>query len=256
MQKQADFRFYAELNDFLPDKKKSHSFSYAFNGTPAIKDSIEAIGVPHVEVNAILVNGASVNFTYQLQDGDNISVYPVSVNMDILSTTRLQPPPLPDTRFILDVHLGKLTHKLRMLGFDTLYRNDYEDAEIVELSVKENRIILTHDRSILMYKSVAHGYWIRSDQPDEQIVEVLKHFDLYSQVKAFHRCIACNGMLNRMDKQTVEARLEPKTILYYGEFHICSDCNQIYWKGSHYEKMKDYIQNLMSDNDETGKEAT
>jgi len=243
--KEAVFQFNAELNDFLGDDQKSRPLSYSFKGNPAIKDSIESTGVPHTEVNAIVVNGASVDFSYQLQDGDSVLIYPLSENPDISPVIKLMAKPSPEARFVLDVHLGKLAAKLRMLGFDTLYRNDYDDAEIVDLSVNENRIILTRDRGILMYKVVSHGYWIRSTEVDEQLKEVLKHFQLYSKVRAFHRCIACNGLLVRADKEMIKERLQPKTNCFFDEFFVCSDCDQIYWKGSHYYKMKDYVQGLL-----------
>ena len=140
---------------------------------------------------------------------------------------------------------GALARKLRMLGFDTLYRNDYDDAEIVDISVNENRTILTHDRGILMHRIVSHGYWIRSMDVDQQLPEVLKHFQLYSKVRAFHRCIACNGLLEKADKEMIKERLQPKTNCFFDEFFVCVDCDQIYWKGSHYYRMKDYIQDLL-----------
>ena len=244
MSKQVQFRFYAELNDFLPQNKKYKSFTYTFSGSPSIKDSIEAVGVPHTEVDLILVNGISVDFNYHLTDGDYISVYPVFESMDISPLLKLRAKPLRITRFILDVHLGKLARKLRMLGFDTLYRNDYSDDEIIDISLKEKRTILTRDRGILMVKSVQRGYWVRSKQTDEQLTEVLNRFDLYSQINAFRRCMVCNGEVRRIDKEKIMDRLLPKTNLFYNEFYICPECDRLYWKGSHYKKMESFIQSL------------
>lgn len=250
--KQTSFHFYAELNDFLAEEQRFHPLSYSFNGNPAIKDSLEAVGVPHTEVNVIVVNGTSVDFSYPLQDGDSVSIYPASKSAGVSPVIKLGAKPLPEARFVLDVHLGTLANKLRMLGFDTLYRNDYDDPEIVDISVKENRIILTRDRGILMYKVVLHGYWIRSMDVDEQLTEVLEHYQLYSKVRAFHRCILCNGILNRMDKRDVMDRLQPRTAMYFNEFFVCSDCNQVYWRGEHYQKMKGYIQNLLKRENKQG----
>ena len=219
MRKQVYFRFHAELNDCLPDSQRYQSFIYSFTDNPSIKDSVEAVGVPHTEVDLILVNGISVDFDYQLMNGDSVSLYPVFESLDISSLSKLRTKPLRDTRFILDVHLGKLARKLRMLGFDTLYRNDYTDPEIVNLSLKDRRIILTRDRGILMVKSVLHGYWIRFSQIDEQLTEVLNRFDLFSQINAFYRCMICNGIVNRVDKEAVIDRLLPKTALFYNEFY-------------------------------------
>ena len=147
--KAANFRFYEELNDFLPENKRKIEYSYAFYGTPAVKDAIEAEGVPHTEVDLILVNGKSVGFDYLLQHSDRVSVYPVFETLDISPVIRLREKPLRESKFILDVHLGKLTKLLRRLGFDSNYRNDYSDPEIVNISLKEKRIILTRDRGIL-----------------------------------------------------------------------------------------------------------
>jgi uncharacterized protein with PIN domain len=240
----AQFRFYEELNDFLPPPRKKTAFSYQFNGTPSIKDAIEAVGVPHTEVDLILVNGRPVGFNYNLQPGDHVSVYPVFESFDISPLVRLRGEPLRQTKFILDVHLGKLAKWLRLLGFDTLYRNDYRDFEIVRIAVKEKRIILTRDRGILKAKAVTHGYWIRSTKPDEQIQEVLSRFDLFAQIRPFQRCLICNGIINGIDKKKVMNRLPAKTALYYEKFYTCSRCGKIYWKGSHHQKMNAFVQKL------------
>jgi len=149
---------------------------------------MEAVGVPHTEIDLILANGISAKFDCCLQE-DFVSVYPVVKSLDISALLKLRAKPLRKTRFILDVHLGKLAGKLRMLGFDTLYRNNYSDPEIVYISLKDRRIILTRDRGILMIKSVRHGYWIRSGRIDEQVAEVMNCFNLFSQIRAFHRCM-------------------------------------------------------------------
>ena len=177
--KVAQFRFYEELNDFLFPSKKKTLFSYQFNGTPSIKDVIEGMGVPHTEVDLILVNGISVGFDYHLLHGDHVSVYPVFESLDISPIVLLREKPLRKSTFILDVHLGKLARSLRMLGFDSLYRNDYEDSEIISISVKEKRIILTRDQDILKRRAVTRGYLIRSTSLEEQIHEVLSRFDLF-----------------------------------------------------------------------------
>ena len=242
--KQAMFRFYEELNDFLPHAKVKVAFAYAFNGSPSVKDAVEAIGVPHVEVDLILVNGESVDFAYRLQHDDYVSVYPTFETLDISGITLLRERPLRHTKFILDVHLGKLAKYLRMLGFDTLYRNDYSDAEIIRIALAEQRIILTHDLRLLMVKVVTHGYWVRSQKPREQVKEVMDRFDLHSQIDPFNRCISCNGMLVEVPKASILDRLEPLTIKCFDEFYQCRDCGNIYWEGSHYERMQYFIKNL------------
>ena len=242
----AQFRFYEELNDFLPPAKRKKEFSYHFDGNPSIKDAIEAIGVPHTEVDLILVGGRSVGFNYHLQDNDRVSVYPVFESLDISPIIRLRDAPLRRTAFILDIQLGKLTRHLRMLGFDALYRNDYEDAEIIRIALEERRIILTRDIGILKNKTVTHGYWVRSKRSEEQLKEVVRRFDLRDQIKPFSRCLICNCKVAMIDKRDIIDRLPPKTRANFDEFYHCSICDKVYWKGSHYQKMEKKIQTISS----------
>jgi len=240
----AVFRFYEELNDFFPEGRKKQPIPYAFQGNPGIKDAIEAQGVPHTEVDLILVNGESVPFSYQLQNGDRVSVYPVFESFDISGVTRLREEPLREPRFILDVHLGKLARYLRMFGFDSLYDNGYEDRQLVMIAGKEKRIILTRDRGVLKRKGVTHGYWVRSLKPAVQLEEVFKRFELYTLVKPFTRCKSCNALLRKVEKNAISQRLKPKTEKYYDHFFICGNCDKIYWKGSHYQKMRQRLSSL------------
>lgn len=234
----AEFRFYEELNDFLPQAQRKQTMHYRFNGHPGIKDPIEVFGVPHTEVELIIVNGQSVGFDYQLQAGDRVSVYPVFESLDISSLLRLREKPLRNPRFILDVNLGKLANRMRLLGFDCLYRNDYQDAEVVNIAVNEQRIVLTRDRRLLYIKHISHGYWVRAVDIESQVDEVLRRFDLYSSIQPFTRCLVCNGILAPVAKADILDRLEPKTRLYYEVFHRCTDCLRIYWEGSHMEDMR------------------
>ena len=240
----AHFRFYEELNDFLPQDKKKKAFSYQFEGKPSIKDAIEAIGIPHTEVDLILANGKSVGFDYHLGPGDRISVYPVFESLDISPIVQLREKPLRNPAFVLDVHLGKLARLLRMLGFDTLYRNDYTDNEIIKISINEKRIILTRDRGVLKHNSVTHGYCVRSTKPIEQTREVLHRFDIYSQVKPFCRCIQCNGVIDEIAKESIIDQLPARTATFFNKFYACLDCGKIYWKGSHYKGMKEKLDNI------------
>jgi len=238
----ARFRFYEELNDFLPADRRKVSFTYSFSGSPTVKDAIEAVGVPHVEVDLILLNGYAVDFSYRLSDGDNVSVYPVFESFDISSVTHLRERPLRDIKFIADVHLGKLARFLRFTGFDTVYRNDYDDKEIISLSKKEHRVILTRDKGILRNRLVTLGYWLRSQDPVEQVGEVINRFDLKNQVTLFSRCSLCNSPLTEVKKDDVARMLQPKTIRYYDDFKKCSGCHKIYWQGTHCERLVKLIQ--------------
>lgn len=244
---QAHFRFYAELNDFLPPERKQRSFGYAFELSPSIKDAIEALGVPHPEIDLILVNGVSVDFSYQVQDGDRISVYPVFESLDIKPLVCLRPQPLRETRFVLDVHLGRLANYLRLLGFDTLYRNDYDDEELARISSSERRILLTRDRGLLKRSIVTHGYCLCSTNPRQQLVEVLHRFDLFGSVRPFRRCLHCNDLIEPVDKAAIGDRLPPKVRQYYDEFRRCRGCDRIYWKGSHYERLERFVEHVLSE---------
>jgi len=240
----AHFRFYEELNDFLPPLQRKQVITYPFSGAPAIKDPIEALGIPHTEVDLIVINGRSVDFARPLKDGDRVAVYPVFESFDITPLVQLRDRPLRRTVFILDVNLGKLARRLRMLGFDAEYANSYNDREVVELSVKQSRIILTRDRRLLFHKAVTHGYWVRSVDPAEQLREVLRRFDLYRDIRPFHRCLECNGVVHAVAKEQVDAALQPLTRRYYKEFFRCCQCRRIYWKGSHYEHMCRQVEDL------------
>jgi uncharacterized protein with PIN domain len=237
----AQFRFYEELNDFLPASKHKKTFIYTFTGNPSIKDAVEAIGVPHTEIDLILVNGRSVDFHYRLQKGDVVSVYPMFESLDISPVIRLRSLPLRRTAFVLDTQLGKLAKLLRSLGFDALYRNDYSDSDIIRISADEKRIILTRDKSLLKQKIVTHGYWMRSASPDEQVREVIKRLDISTQMRPFERCTVCNGLVESVDKEEIVHRIPPKTKAHYHEFTRCLDCGKIYWKGSHYQRMQNRI---------------
>ncbi len=192
---QAHFRFYAELNFFLPPNRRQTTFPRAFEGRVSVKDMIESLGVPHTEIDLILVNGESVDFSYLVQDGDQISVYPVFESFDITPVVRVRPKPLREPRFVLDQHLGKLAAYLRMLGFDTLYRNDYDDPELAQISHAEKRTLLTRDRGLLKRSMVTRGYYVRETNPRRQVAEVIRRFDLGGLVAPFRRCITCNGVL-------------------------------------------------------------
>jgi hypothetical protein len=243
--RRASFRFYQELNDFLPAGQRGRSIDYFFDGNPGIKDPIEALGVPHTEVELIIVNGRSRGFDYQLRDGDRVAVYPVFESLDISPLVKIRSRPLRQVRFIADVHLGKLARYLRLLGFDTLYRNDYRDEEIVRQGVAQRRVILTRDRRLLYNAVITHGYYVRSVVPEEQVAEVVARFDLGGNIHPFHRCLHCNGLIEPVAKSAVLDRLEPLTARYYREFFQCASCGKLYWKGSHYHNLLDKLNRLL-----------
>jgi uncharacterized protein with PIN domain len=233
----AEFRFYEELNDFLRAPQRRRTFRVALDGHPRVGGVITALGVPHPEIDLILVNGRSAGFDRRLRPGDRVAVYPVFEAFDITPLVRLRPRPLRRTAFILDVHLGKLARRLRLLGFDSAYRNDYDNPEIRLRARKERRIILTRGRRLLQATAVHHGYRVRAADPDRQVPEILARFDLASQIRAFSRCTVCNGELKAAPRAAVTARLPPRTRRYYDTFWICSECARVYWQGSHYARL-------------------
>lgn len=242
----ATFRFYADLNDFLPVQYRQKSFSYpAYDGTQSIKHLIESIGVPHTEAELIMVNGEFIDFTYLVQAGDQISVYPAFTSTDIRPPIPLRPPLPNPVRFLLDNHLGKLARYLRLLGFDTLYfSNQYDDAQLAQLAQDEGCILLTRDRGLLKRSQVIHGYCLRSRDPQEQVLSVLHRYQLSDQIDAWHRCLRCNGRLHPVDKELILDHLQPKTKLYYDQFRNCEICKQIYWKGSHYKRLQTFLDEI------------
>jgi uncharacterized protein len=256
---EAEFRFYEELNDFLAPALRKRAFAYRFNGTPSVKDAIEAIGVPHAEVDLVLVDGESVDFRRRLAGGERVAVYPVFERLDIAPLTRLRAPPLRRTRFVLDGHLGKLARHLRLLGFDTLYSAERDDAAIVALSVAQARIILTRDKGLLKRAAVTHGHWVRATAPPQQLREVVQAFDLAGSARPFTRCMRCNALLDDVARDAVAARLPPRVRAHCDRFARCSGCDQVYWRGSHYERLRALVDALCpgaTPNEDTRREAT
>jgi uncharacterized protein with PIN domain len=242
---QARFRFYAELNDFLPPERRFREFTLEFLDIATVKDRIESLGVPHTEVDLILVNGEPVEFTYRVADGDRISVYPVFEAFDIAGLTRVRPEPLRDPRFVLDIHLGKLAAYLRMLGFDTYYRNCSADEELAAISAAEHRILLTRDVGLLKRAALTHGYFVRETAPRAQLAEIVARFDLRRLIHAFSRCMRCNGILEDASLEEVRPALPPRAAELYHDFRRCPQCGRVYWKGGHYRRMLDVIARLL-----------
>jgi uncharacterized protein with PIN domain len=244
----ATFRFYEELNDFLPPPRRRVRFEHLFRGRVSIKDMIEALGVPHTEVELILVNGRSVSFRHIVRNGDDISVYPMFEAFDITPLVRLRHKPLRVTRFVLDTHLGRLARYLRTLGFDTLYRNDYDDAELARISHDQRRILLTRDRGLLKRSIVTHGCYLRATDPRRQLQEILARLDLYRAVRPFRRCVSCNGLLKAVRRREIRGKVQPKILEAFERFRMCRGCGQVYWKGSHFEKMERLVEEVLAAN--------
>ena len=248
---QAVFQFYGDLNYFLPPKRRQVAFNRSVKEQGSIKDAIEALGVPHPEVDLILVNGESVGFEYLLQENDFVEAYSQQASQTVDAVSKVRPKPLEQYAFVLDVHLGKLARYLRFLGFDTLYRNDYDDEELAQISSEQQRVLLTQDLGLLKRSIVTYGYRVRSPNPKIQVKEVLKRFDLYSKIVPFYRCSRCNGLLSPVEKAAIQHQIPYFTALYYQKFFQCQSCQQVYWRGAHYQKMQQLIAELSQESTST-----
>jgi uncharacterized protein with PIN domain len=241
----ATFRFYEELNDFLPAARRKVDFEHEWRSPDSIKHLIEALGVPHTEVDLILVNGRSVDFAYHPRDGDRISVYPVFESLDITPVTHLRPQPLRETRFVLDGHLGRLAAYLRMLGFDTVWASQAEDETLAHVSHDEQRILLTRDRGLLKRSAVTHGYCVRADLPRDQLREVVARFDLKAAARPFTRCLACNDRLRSVPLNAVKDKVPPNVLRSQVDFWQCQGCGKVFWPGSHYRRMAQLLSEIL-----------
>jgi hypothetical protein len=240
----AQFRFYAELNDFLPAENRGKELTRNFTVSGSVKDFLESFGVPHTEVDLVLANGQVVDFSYPVRDGDRVSVYPVFESLDIASVSRVRPAPLRALRFVLDVHVGRLAAYLRMAGFDALYGNQTSDAELAGIVAREGRVLLTRDRYLLMRTAVDRGYWVRSTEPKQQLLEVVKRFDLAGSMQPFTRCLDCNTLLEEASRESVLERLPPR-IKDQDVYRVCPSCQRVFWEGSHHERMSKLLRWVM-----------
>jgi hypothetical protein len=245
----ANFRFYGEINDFLSQKLRNLLFSHPFDWKASIKDMVESLGVPHCEVEMLVVNGRCVDFDYIVQPDDWIEVFGYASGIHhsppLADPILLRPVMHGKPTFVLDTHLGRLASYLRMMGFDTLYRNDYSDDELAFISNVEGRILLTRDIGLLKRSLVVYGRFMRHTNPKKQIVEVLQRYQLTPYVVPLQRCLKCNGELTPVEKSAILHQLTPTTAQHYDVFHQCSHCGQIYWKGAHYDSMQAFMAEVM-----------
>ncbi len=240
-------RFYEELNDYLPPQNRKKDFELRINAGCSLKQLLESCGLPCAKVDLILVNSVPETLGYTLKDGDRISVYPVFERMDISSLNRLRNTPLRRLKFICDVHLGKLAKYLRMLGFDTLYENDYTRSRILELSGRQERIILTRNQRLLQNKKVSRGFLIRQEDPWLQAKAVVAAFDLRNTASPLSRCLECNGLIVKIPGDAVQDRIEAGLLTRYDVFFECDKCKKIYWKGSHRDSMVKLMEKLLAE---------
>ncbi len=235
---QAVFHLHGSLQDFLPARRRGRAVVVTFRGPQSLKHLLESLDVPHPEVGRVSVNGRPAGLDYLVQDGDRIEVHP---------SPNGRPP--GEVRFALDGHLGRLAAYLRLLGFDTWYQPQVDDATLAEVAAQEGRILLTRDRGLLKRKVVRYGYWVRNLNPRAQLREVVTRFSLREAAQPFSRCLACNGPLVPVSKAEVWDRLEPLTQRYFDEFHRCPQCGRIYWKGSHYDRLQRLVDEILTGED-------
>jgi uncharacterized protein with PIN domain len=242
----AFFRFYADLNDHLPQSRRFQIVEKRFFVPGSVKDMIQSIGVPHTEVDLVLVNGSPSDFSQMVQNRDRVAVFPVFESIDITPVLRLRPQPLREPKFVLDVHLGRLAGYLRMLGFDTMYSNRAEDRDLVQISSAQKRILLTRDRGILKHSAVVHGYWLRETDSRRQAQEVVRRFDLSQSIHPFTRCTVCNEPFRGVTKAEVRDRIPQGTLDWCEEFQECVACQRVYWNGSHCRRMRPWLEQLVA----------
>lgn len=217
------------------------SFSLLIPEDSRVQDLLPTIGIPLQAVDLILINSSSVDSLYRPENNDRISLYPVFETFDISSITKVRDHPLRRPRFAADVHLGRLARYLRLLGFDTFYRNLYSPSELLSLSVAEERTLLSKSESLLQSDTLTKAFLITSADPRRQLMEVLDRFDLYGLMTPFTRCVACNTLLRRADKQSILSRIPASVKSWCNEYQWCASCDRIYWKGSHYARMQELI---------------
>ena len=237
-------RCYEELNNYLAPKRQRQSFVYEYAGEPTLQAVLKDLGIPPGEVSLVLANGISVSLNYTLQPGERIAIYPVFERFDISSVTKVEQGAVRHTRFIASQHLGRLAVKLRLLGFDTVYRNDFSTKDLLELSAKEQRIILTRGKSLLKRRDVTPAFLIKSERLGEQLAEVLIGLDLFLQLRPFSRCLSCNGEIVVIAKDQILNVVPASIRESQAEFFKCGCCGKIYWKGSHYENMTQEVGRL------------
>jgi uncharacterized protein with PIN domain len=246
----AEFRFYAELNRFLAPSCRQRSVLRQCAHDASVKHMIEAMGVPHTEVELILVDGASVDFSHRLRDGEHVSVYPAFTGIDLPPSRILRPPLRLPVRFVADAHLGRLAKYLRMLGFDVLYRNDFHDADLVRLAVDEERVVLTRDRDLLIRREIRHGCYLHALESERQLLDVVHRFRLSDAIRPFSRCLDCNGLLRAIAKEESVHRVPEQSWHAHERFWECEDCAHVYWEGSHVARMRAKLAALLDVSDQ------
>jgi uncharacterized protein with PIN domain len=210
---------------------------------------IATFGISVAEVEVVLVNGQSSGTDRVLREGDRVSLYPMFESFDATPLLRLRTRPLRRLCFVADAHLGRLARYLRLLGFDTLFENDPGDTELARISCAEGRILLSRDRALLARRSVTHGLWIPATRPREQLAYIVDRLDLYGRFSPFTRCMVCNGMLSRVDKEAPDLVVPSRVKAVFEVLWRCAGCGRIYWQGTHYDRLRALVDQLSTTGD-------
>ncbi|MEN8199960.1 MAG: Mut7-C RNAse domain-containing protein [Thermodesulfobacteriota bacterium] len=230
------------LRLLLPRAKRDlRRVDYPLTRRASIKDIVESVNIPHTEVGTISSNNREITFDQIPRPGERYRINSVPPGTDVTRPTLLRPLPLSEVSFLVDINVGRLAHLLRMAGFDTLYSPELVEAELAELALTEKRIVLSRNRDLLQRRYIHWGRLIRSQQPEEQLREVITLYGIAKSIVPFSRCMQCNTVLVPVEKSAVLHLLEPLTRKYYRKFTRCSGCGRIYWPGSHHRKMEESI---------------
>ena len=230
-------RLYAELNDFVPKYRREREHVVDVEGGRSVKDAIESLGVPHTEVELILVDGEPVGLDRRLDGGSRVSVFPHFATLAPDQGSAVRPELSGEVRFVADGHVAALARYLRLLGFDTLCEPGWDDEVLATVSARDDRVLLTRDRGLLRRRVVEHGVFVWDDEPETQLLEVVRRLGLAERIRPFTRCMLCNGLLEDVDKRDVETALEPGTRQSVDHFRRCRDCRRVYWRGSHHPRL-------------------
>jgi len=190
------------------------------------RDALEAVGIPHVELGRLTIDRRPVDLTHPVTDAVTLDAWPA------------EPRALAAPRFLCDLHLGKLTRLLRFCGFDVVWDRDLREPQLALLAARTGRAMLSRHRALLKRSQVTCGLLVRSDRADDQLVEVLRRFELVDAVAEVGRCTACNGALQAVKKADVPVAIPPRTAAWLDEYWLCDDCGQLFWEGTHVEWLR------------------
>ncbi|MCX4995614.1 Mut7-C RNAse domain-containing protein [Streptomyces longwoodensis] len=231
-----------ELALFVPHARRHGSTALAVDGVSTLGHVVESLGVPLTEVGALVVDGRRVPVGHVPADGESVSVRPV---------TRPQRVPGAPLRFLLDVHLGTLARRLRLLGVDTAYEStDIGDPALAARSAAEQRVLLSRDRGLLRRRELWAGAFVYSTRPDDQLDDVLDRFR--PELRPWTRCTACNGLLREATKEEVADQLAQGTHRTYDVFAQCGSCGRAYWKGAHHDQLEAIVERAVTQQGDHG----